>query len=216
MIKVTLFLDVVSSWCYWAEPAWAALQQRFAGRAAFEWKISLVPADAVPPDQEAMEWFYRRSGTVLRSEFMLNSGWREAGVGLCWVPNLVAEAAKDFGIADDRVRLALSHAALREGRKVLQWDEAIATAANAGLDRVALRKRAESDEVRQRVEASNAEFDALGVTQRPAFVIEDEIGDRAVFSGIVRVEPLAATIEAMLADVAAYRSFEAHFGAAPG
>src|SRR6188508_3317285 len=121
-MKVTLYLDVVSSWCYWAEPAWAALQRRYAEQAEFEWKIALVPAGAVPPDREAMEWFYRRSGTVMRSEFMLNSNWLEPNSAPCLVPNLVAEAAKDFGIKDDRVRLALSHAGLREGRKVLQWD----------------------------------------------------------------------------------------------
>ena len=211
MIKVTLYLDVVSSWCFWAEPAWAALQQRYAGRVVFEWKIALIGSDASPPSRSALEWYYRRSGTVMRSEFMLNSGWFEDGGAPFMVPNLVAEAGKDFGVSDDRIRLALTHAALREGRPVSQWDEAIAIASGAGLDRTELRKRAESDEVRKRVEKSTAEFHALGVTQRPAYVIEDEIGDRAVFSGIAKAEPLAATIDAMLCDVAAYQSFAAHF-----
>ena len=151
----------------------------------------------------------------MRSEFMLNSGWFEDGGAPFMVPNLVAEAGKNFGVSDDRIRLALATAALREGRSVSQWDEAIAVAAEVGVDRAELRKRSESAEVRKRVEKSTAEFHALGVTQRPAYVVEDEIGDRAVFSGIVKVEPLAATIDAMLADVAAYKSFAAHFGPPP-
>jgi len=37
----------------------------------------------------------------------------------------------------------------------------------------------------------------------------------AVFSGLVRIEPLAATIDAMLADSAAYAAHAAHHGKAP-
>jgi hypothetical protein len=46
-------------------------------------------------------------------------------------------------------------------------------------------------------------------------VLTDAIGDKAVFSGLVRVEPLAATLDAMLADTSAYASFSAHFGGPP-
>ncbi|MCC6232661.1 MAG: disulfide bond formation protein DsbA, partial [Verrucomicrobiales bacterium] len=66
-----------------------------------------------------------------------------------------------------------------------------------------------------RLRASTAEFHALKVTQRPTFVIEDDIGDRAVFSGLVQIEPLAATLDAMVADCAAYASWRAHFGDPP-
>jgi hypothetical protein len=47
------------------------------------------------------------------------------------------------------------------------------------------------------------------------FLIENAIGDRAVFSGLVRVEPLAAAIDAMLQDAASYASWKAHFGDPP-
>jgi len=36
-----------------------------------------------------------------------------------------------------------------------------------------------------------------------------------VFSGLVRIEPLAATIDAMLADTAAYAAHTAHHGTTP-
>jgi len=36
-----------------------------------------------------------------------------------------------------------------------------------------------------------------------------------VFSGLVRIEPLIATVDAMLADTAAYASHKAHYGNPP-
>lgn len=163
------------------------------------------------------EWFYRRSGTIMRSPYMLNAGWMDPALkGNYLVPNLVAEAGKDLGFADDRLRLALASAAVREGRKVGNLDVALEVAAKAsGIASSTLRERAEAAEVRRRVEASTEEFHSLKITQRPAFVLEDAIGDRAVFSGLVRVEPLVATIEAMLSDTAGYAAHTAHFGNVP-
>jgi predicted DsbA family dithiol-disulfide isomerase len=119
-------------------------------------------------------------------------------------------------VRDDRVRLAIANAAMREGRKVGRWDVAVTVAAKAAkLNKARLLACARSKQVAERVRKSSAEFDALQVTQRPTFLIENAIGDRAVFSGIARVEPLAAAIEALLADEAAYVSWKAHFGGAP-
>jgi predicted DsbA family dithiol-disulfide isomerase len=148
---------------------------------------------------------------------MLSSGWVEPErKGLYPAPNLVAEAGRDFDFADDRLRLALAHAALREGRKIGDMAEAIAVAAKAtGLDGEKLWERAQSPEIEARARASTAEFHALKITQRPAFVLEDPIGDKAVFSGLVTTAPLIAAIDAMLADTAAYAAHAAHFGPPP-
>src|SRR5262252_1140556 len=116
-VKITYYLEVISSWCYWAEPAWSELKRRYAGDVEFEWKIAQMPAAAYPISREQCDWFYRRSGSVLRSPFMLNSGWWEPEIKEYLVPNYIAEAAKNCGITDDGVRLALAHAALREGKK---------------------------------------------------------------------------------------------------
>lgn len=215
-IKITYFLDVTSSWCYWAEPAWSALRQRYAGDAEFAWKIALLPLSAMAVSEAQCEWFYQRSGTIVRSPFKLHTGWFEADAGEYLAPNLVTEAARDFGIEDDRVRLALAHAALREGRQILRWDEAAdVAAAAAGLDARSLLERARSPEVGARARASSAEFHALQVIQRPTFVLQNGIGDRAVFSGLARVGPIAATLDAMIEDEAAYASFAAQFGGPP-
>jgi predicted DsbA family dithiol-disulfide isomerase len=216
-MKVTYYLEVISSWCYWVEPTWKELKSRYAGRVEFEWKIAKMQRGDYPVSREQCDWFYRRSGMMMRSPFMLNSEWLEPyREGLFPAASYVAEAGKDFGHTGDELRLALAYAADREGIKVASMDPAIAVAVKVtGLDAQKLRARAESAEVAARVEASTAEFFAHQISQRPAFVLTDDIGDKAVFSGLVRIEPLAATIEAMLADTAAYAAHKAHFGAPP-
>jgi predicted DsbA family dithiol-disulfide isomerase len=217
-VKVTYYLEILSSWCHWVEPAWADLKARYAGRAEFEWRIALMRVEDYPISPAQCEWFYRRSGgTVMRSPVMLNPGWFEAGrKGSYPAPNLVAEAGRDFGFSDDTIRLALTHAAVIEGQKVGDMAVAAAVASKAsGIPARKLRARAQSAAVGARVDASTAEFHSHRIGQRPAFIIEDAIGDKAVFSGLVRIEPLVATIESMLSDTAAYAAHAAHHGLPP-
>jgi len=216
-MKVTYYLEVISSWCYWAEPTWLELKTRYAGRVEFEWKIAKMRREDYPVSREQCDWFYRRSGLMVRSPFMLNSGWLEPyRDGLFPAASYVAEAGKDFGFTGDELRLALAHAADREGIKVASMEPAIEAAVKAtGLDGKKLRARAESAEVAARVDASTAEFFAHRIEQRPAFVLTDGIGDKAVFSGLVHLAPLSATLDAMLADTAAYAAHRAHYGGPP-
>jgi predicted DsbA family dithiol-disulfide isomerase len=214
---VTYYLDVISSWCFWAEPAWADLKKRYNGKVEFRWKIALLDKTGLPTSREQEEWFYRRSGTIMRSPFMLSSAWYDEPVREEYLaPNCVAEAAKDFRITDDRVRLALAYAGLSEGKRFGEWEVAAEIGARAGnIDSKELLERARSPVIEKRVRADTADFHSLQVTQRPTFVIDTEIGDRAVFSGFARVAPLMAAIDSMLADAEAYAAFAAHFGAPP-
>jgi predicted DsbA family dithiol-disulfide isomerase len=215
-ITVTDYLDVISSWCFWSEPTWAELKRRYESRVKFQWKIALMDPGGLPTSREQEQWFYRRSGMMMRSPFMLNTDWYDATLPEWLPPNCVAEAAKDFGFTNDRVRLALAHGALREGKQVGDWDVSAQIGAEAGgIDAGKLLERARSPEIEKRVRASTAEFHALQITQRPAFLIDTEIGDRAVFSGVVKLEPLTATLDSMLDDEAAYAAHEAHFGEPP-
>ena len=215
-IIVTDYLDVISSWCFWSEPTWAELKKRYGDRVEFQWKIALMDPSGLPTSREQEQWFYRRSGMMMGSLFMLNTDWYDPSLPEWLAPNCVAEAAKDFGFTDDRVRLALSQATLREGKKVSDWEIAAAIGAAAcNIDSKKLFERARSPEIEKRVRASTAEFHALQITQRPAFVIDTEIGDRAVFSGVVKLEPLTATLDSMLDDAAAYAAHKAHFGDPP-
>ena len=216
MVHVTYYLEVTSSWCFWAEPAWAELKQRYASRAEFEWKIALMPPEAYPVSREQCEWFYRRSGSQMRSPFMLNSGWFDPNLKEYLAPNYVALAAVELGVTDDRARLAIARAGLRDGKKVGQWEIAAAAAAEGtDLEVSQLLGRARSPQIAARAQATTDEFHALRVTQRPTFLFENSIGDRSMFSGIARVEPLAAAIEALLTDEAGYASWKAHFGDPP-
>jgi len=215
-ITVTDYLDVVSSWCFWSEPTWAELKKRYDLRVEFQWKIALMDPSGLPTSREQEQWFYRRSGMMMRSPFMLNTDWYDPSLPEWLAPNCVAEAAKDFGFTDDRVRLALSNAALREGKKVSDWEIATEIGAVAGnIDRKKLLELARSREIEQRVRTSTAEFRALQITQRPAFLIDTQIGDRALFSGVVKLEPLTTTLDSMLDDAAVYTAHRAHFGDPP-
>jgi predicted DsbA family dithiol-disulfide isomerase len=215
-ITVTDYLDVVSSWCFWSEPTWAELKKRYHGKVEFQWKIALMDKTGLPTSREQEAWYYRRSGMMNRSPFMLSTAWYDPSLPEWLPPNCVAEAAKDFGIIDDHVRLALAYATLHEGKQVANWDVSAEIAAAAGkIDKERLLERAKSPAVESRIRAATAEFHTLQVTQRPTFVIDTEIGDRAVFSGLVRLEPLAATLDGMLDDGGAYAAHAAHFGAPP-
>ena len=147
---------------------------------------------------------------------MLNTDWYDPSLPEWLAPNCVAEAGKDFGFTDDRIRLALARAALREGRKVSEWEVCAQIGAETGkIDNKKLLERAKSPEIEKRVRKSTAEFHELQITQRPAFMIDTEIGDRAIFSGIVKLEPLVSTLDSLLDDAAAYAAHKAHFGTPP-
>jgi predicted DsbA family dithiol-disulfide isomerase len=216
-ISVTYYLDVISSWCFWAEPAWAELKKRYEGKVDFQWKVALLDKTGLPLSRAQEEWFYRRSGTIMRSPFMLSTAWYDEPIRTEYLaPNCVATAAKDFGINDDRVRLALAYACLREGKRVGDWEIASEIGARAAkADPKELLERARSAVVETRVRAETADFHLLQVTQRPTFVFDTEIGDRAVFSGFAKLPSLVSVLDAMLDDADAYTSFAAHFGAPP-
>lgn len=216
-ISITIYVDVVSSWCFWAEPTWSELKRRYSDRIIFEWKIALMDPAGLPKSRAQEEWFYRRSGLMNRAPFMLRSDWYEPVLPEYLAPNLVAEAARDLGATDDRVRLGLSYATLREGAPKIRELQvaAVIGAKAAGLDQSKLLERAGSPEIEKRVRASTAEWQSLHVTQRPTFVIETEIGDCAIFSGVIKLEPIASTLDSMLDDAAFYATHAAHFGEAP-
>src|SRR5258708_23388293 len=153
-MTVTDYLEVVSSWCFWSEPTWAELKKRYEGRVKFQWKIALMDPRGLPTSREQEQWFYRRSGMMMRSPFMLNTDWYDLSLPEWLAPNCVAEAAKDFGFTDDRVRLALARAALREGKAVADWDVAAKVGAEAAeIETPKLLERAKSSEIEQRVRA---------------------------------------------------------------
>ena len=120
-MKITYYLEVLSSWCYWVEPAWVELR-------------SVQVAAAAVPDV---------------------------------------------------------------------------------LDAPSLLARARSPDIESRARASTAEFHSLGVTMRPAFLLENASGDKALFSGLASSAPLIVAADALLADEAAQIAYAAHHGPPP-
>src|SRR5262249_48842904 len=111
---------------------------------------------------------------------------------------------------------ALMHAAMRKGLQVNRWETSAPIAANAGkLDQEQLLTAARSPDVERRVRESTAEFHQMQATQRPTFLLQNTIGDKATFSGIWAAPPLVAAIDAMLEDQRSYVSWAAHVGEPP-
>ena len=153
----------------------------------------------------------------MRSPFKLNSGWFEAErKGDYTAPNYVAEAARQLGAVDDRVPSALMHAAMRDGLKIGDIELAARVASDAsGLAAEKIIAAAKSEAVRKLVEDSTAIFFAHQLDQRPSFILENNIGDKAVFSGLAKAPSIAAAIEAMLDDATAYAAHRAQVGTPP-
>jgi predicted DsbA family dithiol-disulfide isomerase len=215
-VTVTYFIDLISSWCTWCEPAWASVKAEFADRADFDWKIALMDVSGLPTSHEQMEWFYRRSGIITRSDRMLNSGWFVSGQTEYVAPNAVAWAARSHGITDDRARLLLAEAGLRNGEKIGDYTVcAKLVAKQFNLDAAQLEATARSTETQEALRIQTAEFHKRGATQRPSFVLQSRIGDYVLISGLISPEPLRASIRAMLDDVTAYDSYAAHHGSGP-
>ena len=119
-------------------------------------------------------------------------------------------------VAEIRLFDVYQGAGLRQGKKLGEWETVAEVGARAGgLDAKKLLERARSPVVETRIRADTADFHSLQVTQRPTFVLDTEIGDRAIFSGFARVAPLAAALESMLEDAEGYTAFTAHFGTPP-
>lgn len=215
-MKVTYYLDVISSWCHWVEPVWAELLRRHGREVEFGWKIALMDASGLPVSRDQLEWFYRRSGIMMRASYKLNTGWYDSALSEYLAPNAVAEAARELGVTDDSVRIAVAEAAVLHGKRVGDWDVSARIASEtSGLDAKELLTRAQSPELDARLRATTREFHALGITQRPAFRLENGLGDQTIFSGVASLSAITAAVEAMLADEAMAKAYAVHYGTPP-
>jgi predicted DsbA family dithiol-disulfide isomerase len=215
-VKITYYLDVISSWCHWVEPVWAELQRRFEREVEFAWKIALMDASGLPVSRDQLEWFYRRSGIMMRSSCKLNSGWYEPTISEYLAPNAVAEAAREMGVTDGSVRIAIAEAAVLRGDRVGDWAVSARIASHvSGLNAKELLTRAKSPEIDARLRTTTHEFQALGITQRPAFRLENVMGDQTVFSGVVSLAAISAAVSAMLEDETTAKAYAVHYGNPP-
>jgi predicted DsbA family dithiol-disulfide isomerase len=214
MVKLFYYLDVMSSWCFYAEPALERLRKKYGARLTYDWRIALVTENMPGGNtREQYEWFYKRSGSI--SGIHLNPDWNQ-GPHTTLDANLAAEAARELGFADDRVRLALARAALVEGLPI--YHKAVAAdvaAAVTGIEAGRILTLMNGPTLKERIKQTGEEFASFHIDQRPGYVLRSSIGDTAIFSGIWTFEPLDATIGAMLRDVDEYTKFAANNPPAP-
>ena len=208
-VKMIYYLDVLSSWCAFAEKPLAKLRSHFGSDLDYEWRIAaLRDGGPLGYTNEDLAWYYARSNSM--SGVMLNNAWLESTADSTWWPNVAAEAARSLGSADDTVRLALSNAGMIEGKHVHHRDvsERVA-AAVSGLDPSRLHAAMDDQGVTERIKATTAEFRALPCTVVPTFLISNQIGDVNLLSGAFRYDHIAPCVEQLLADAKAYAKFNA-------
>jgi len=210
-VKITHYIDVLSSWCLLAEDGLARIRAEHGAALEYEWRIAWIrDGGQVTYSHDQLAWYYARTKAVSGVGLV---PWFEGPANTTSTANLAAEAARALGVTDDRVRLALSRAGMLEGRPLGRREVVVEIAARAGaLEPRALDEKMNDPAIERILRENAATFAGLaphGLDQRPAFVFENAIGDRAIFSGVWRYEPLAACASAMIADEAAYAKFAA-------
>jgi predicted DsbA family dithiol-disulfide isomerase len=206
-VKMIYYMDILSSWCFFAEGPLAKLKSRFGSDLEYEWRIAAL-RDGKPLgySPEVLGWYYKRSHTL--SGTLLNVAWIESESDGTWWPNVAAEAARSLGHTDDTVRLALAKAGMVEGQHVHHRDVAERVAAAAsGLDPSSLQTAMDDPAVTNRIHATTAEYRSLPCNVVPTFVISNEIGDVNILSGTFRYGPLAACLQQLLDDAKSYTAF---------
>jgi predicted DsbA family dithiol-disulfide isomerase len=206
-LKLTFYVDVLSSWSFVAEQALDRLRAELGARLEVEWRIAfLFDGGPMGYSLEKNAWYYRRNRSV--TGVTLNTVWRESMADTTWHANLAAQAARSLGIEDDRVRRALSRAAMVDGKHVGRRDVAVAIAASAaGVSVAELEKAMDDPRTAARMHETTAEFKALKLAVQPVFIFRNEIGDTAILSGLYTYETLAACAREMLAAADGYASF---------
>jgi len=206
-VRVTYYLDVLSQWCWLAERALDQVRAEFGERVSVDWRLACVNGGApIGASKSQYVWYYGRTKAVSGTVF--NPDWMEGPQTGTLAANLAVETARILGASDDRIRRAIARAALFDGKPMGRLDvaEAVASAA-ADIPVPRFREIMNDPATHRRLDESAAAFAALGVDQRPTFVVENTIGDRAIISGLYAYEPLRASVSAMLHDATIYAEY---------
>lgn len=208
-VQIDYFLDTMSSWCLIAEPAIDQLRTEFGQSIELNWKIVQLNEGAPFVDSpEKFAWFYGRTKAV--TGVQLNPGWHKSMLDSSVFPNLAAEGARSLGVTDDRVRRALSRAAMNDGKHIPAREVTIQIAAAAGgLDKEALRDAMEAHETLAKIMTNTIELRKLPVRVIPAFVIKNNVGDIGILSGFHQYETLAAVVREAIHASSCYEEYMA-------
>ena len=197
-VDLIFYLDVLSSWSHIGDRAVERVEEKYADAVRLDWRIAqLFDYGPLPYSQDDLRWYYAR--TEKMTGIRLNADWHDSAESTTVYANQAAEAARLLGMGDSRVRRALARAALVEGKPLGRREAAIAEAARAtGLSEARIAQAMASEQVDRRIAQSTAEFKDLALPQLPSFLLRNETGDLAVFSGLYTFESLDGAVAEML------------------
>ncbi len=197
-VDVIYYVDVLSSWCYVADLALERIVEKYGDGVRLDWRIAqLNNFGPLPYSRDDLRWYYGR--TAKMTGVQLNEAWHDSPETTTKHANAAAEAARELGAVDSRVRRELARAALLEGKPLGRRDVAIEEAARiGGFSQSRIAELMDSAHVTQRIVQTTQEFNDLALPQRPSFVMRNTSGDLAVFSGLYSFESLDSVISEML------------------
>lgn len=197
-VDLIYYVDVLSSWCHVADRAVERIEEKYGPSVRLDWRIAqLFNYGPLPYTQKDLRWYYER--TAKMTGVRLNEAWHDSPDTTTKYVNAAAEAARELGVTDSRVRRGLSRAALIDGKRIGHRDGAIEeTARLSGFSAERIADLMDSPQVTQRIMQTTQEFKDLALPQLPSFVMRNSSGDIAVFSGLYTFESLDSVIGEML------------------
>ena len=197
-----MFIEVLSHWCLAAMPA-----ARVLADLTPNFEIVYAPSKDGGPvgyTNEQMRWFYRRGAMAYGRE--LRADWCEGPQTGTWFANAVGYVGAQATGEPIRVAHAVMSAALEQGLRLGRADECFAFMGRyLGQPASEISRRVNDPSVKQALDEGNRRMAALGLDEKPSFVIESDIGDRVVLKGLWQKELVAAAGLAVLHDERAYR-----------
>ncbi len=198
VVELTCYLDVLSSWCYVGDLAVQKIEKKYGHRLRLRWKIAqLFNFGPLPYTRDQLAWYYAR--TAKMTGVQMNAAWVDSPEATSVHANLAAEAARTLGRTDMSLVRALNYANVIEGKPLGRREPALDEAAwLSGLDRAELDRVMRDPATAERIARSTAEFESLGLPQRPSYALRNPTGDLALLSGIYTFESLDSVIGEML------------------
>lgn len=200
-MKATMFVDVLSHWCFVAIPA---ATQLVALGVNFE--LVYAPLNDGGPlrfSAEMERWAYGRGSRAYNRH--LTADWCEGPDVSTWAANTAAFAAGEI-IGDQlAAAYAMMSAGMEQGALIGRPQEAYARAAAfARVSDEEIERRANEPRVREIMTAGNKRLAEIGGDERPTWDLRNDNGDFAILKGIWHREAVLAVAAALLHDERAY------------
>ncbi len=213
-LKIDYFLDALSQWCYISDRAILRIRMRYGNRLLINYHfVPISGRDPIYVNGQGQRLAYDRSEFITGIH---TTPWLRDEPRSTWDANASILAVASMGIDVERVRSCVSSAALERGLPLGDRGEAASLlAAEFGLERSRIEEVMQSPAICDALDASGGEFAQHGLTVRPAFVLENEIGDRVILNGGWRESLFVEAIDSLLADAAGYEWYEKHVASMP-